>query len=884
MEDGPFNTNVSGLSDLTMDLDLMDELLLEGCWLETTDAFDLLKWGSPAPDTLNYSLDNLPSQEINERLVSYSSSFQQTIQEDESKRDLSENLNIGGVDETQAEGEGSEVGRRWWIAPSVSSGPYSVKQRLMQAIRYLNECTKDKDVLIQLWVPVKSGDRNVLTTTDQPYTLDSNSESLQNYRSVSEAYQFPADEDAKEYIGMPGRVFLGKLPEWTPDVRFFRTEEYPRVSYALQCDVRGSLALPVFERGSGTCLGVVEIVSTSQKINYEPELENVCRALEAVDLRSSPSFSSPSVKACNQFYQAALPQIREHLTSICKAYRLPLALTWASCIQQGKEGRRHSSENYNLCVSTVDFACFVADERYSGFHKACSEHHLLRGQGIVGRAFMTNRSCFAADVTAFSRKEYPLSHHARMFELQCAVATPLMITSRDSPDFVLEFFLPKDCKDEDEQNRVSTSLSSFVLRAFENSQIVSSARDENCKKEETKKVPSFVSREGSEEKGLWISNMMDAQQKGKGVGVSLDYHKKPKEEFKVTNEWEETQVEVHHNFESKPGSEAGDDNSIGVSDLVGGRKLVQTRRARTEKTISLQLLRQYFAGSLKDAAKSLGVCPTTLKRICRQHGITRWPSRKIKKVGHSLRKLQLVMDSVQGAEGTIPIGSFYKSFPELKCSTNEGLKQSNQPENLCESTGLKSSPSSSCSQSSSSTTSCSSGTKQELTGTNTRSCGDSVMLEDPTGILKRVRSDAELHVSTQEEPKLLKRSQSQKTLDENLSLKRLPPLLNSNGPNSRGGSIYRVKAMFGDEKIRFSLQPKWGFRDLQLEVAKRFGIDDVSGIDLKYLDDDHEWVLLTCDADLEECVDVYKMSQVRTIRIALHRVDQSNIRYSFGSI
>lgn len=81
-------------------------------------------------------------------------------------------------------------------------------------------------------------------------------------------------------VGLPIRVFLGKVPEWTPDVQFFRSDEYPRVKHAHKYDVRGTLGLPVFERGSQTCLGVVEVMMTTQKIQYRPELESIRKALE----------------------------------------------------------------------------------------------------------------------------------------------------------------------------------------------------------------------------------------------------------------------------------------------------------------------------------------------------------------------------------------------------------------------------------------------------------------------------------------------------------------------------------------------------------------------------------------------------------------------------
>ncbi|KAJ7978701.1 Nodule inception protein [Quillaja saponaria] len=829
----------------------------------------------------------------------------------------------------QSEGlpvESTEVGKRWWIGPRANPGPStSVKERLVMAIGYLKEHTKLTNVPIQIWVPIRKGGRYLLTTHDQPYTLDPNCKNLENYRNVSRAYQFSAEEDSEESVGLSGWVFQGKLPEWTPDVRFCRSHEYPRVNYADHPDVRGSLALPVFERGSGTCLGVVEIVMTNQKINYRPELENICHAIEDVDFRSSHNLIPPTVKVFDELYQAALTEIVEVLASVCKTHRLPLALTWAPCIQQGKGGCQHSNENYVYCVSTVDPACFVGDLDVVGFQESCSEYHLFPGQGIVETAFTTLKPCFAIDITAFSKSEYPLAHHARMFGLHAAVAIPIRSIYTGSADFVLEFFLPKDCHDTDKQKQMLNSLSMAVQQACRSLHVVTekeveeefmfpvrevlAAPDSGPNKEETHKFgSSSEEEEPGPKESSWIAHMMEAQQKGKGVSVSLEYLEEPKEEFKVTTLWDNGQGglcngqvfsefgQLQQSSESRGSVEGGGESyAFGGRRSSGGRKSGEKRRTKAEKTISLPVLRQYFAGSLKDAAKSIGVCPTTLKRICRQHGITRWPSRKIKKVGHSLKKLQLVIDSVQGAEGAIQIGSFYSSFPELSSPHFSGSgsfqtskmndhpkqwqmnPQTDQNDFYGHGACTLKSPPSSCSQTSGPSISYANGGHQPSTNINTITTVDVIMTENPDGMQQRAYCDAELHASILEEPKLFPRSETHKSLGEH------PNMETPSSWNSRDGGAHRIKATFGDEKIRFSMQPNWSFRDLQLEIARRFNLNDVSNIDLKYLDDEREWVLLTCDADLEECKDINRSSQSRTIRLSLFQGSPVNLASSFGN-
>ncbi|KAJ6953194.1 protein NLP4-like [Populus alba x Populus x berolinensis] len=746
-----------------MDFDYMDELLLEGCWLRTTDGSEFL----------NPSLSN--------SAAFFDSSYMWPTPEINHARSPAGETAVSVAGWADNATDGSELGKRWWIGPTPNpSVETSVKRRLIKALECIKDLTKNKDVLIQIWVPVNRG---------ETYPLNIN---------------FLLRRIPRTHFGMPGRVFLGKVPEWTPDVRFFRSDEYPRVNHAQLYDVRGTLALPVFEHGSGTCLGVIEVVTTSQKIKYRPEIESVCKALEVLigtlsnsNHRARKSYeprfrllilgvlkvpSIQNLQACNMSYQAALPEIQKLLRAACETHRLPLAQTWVPCTQQGKGGCRHSNENYYRCVSTVDDACFVADSAIQGFQEACSEHHLLKGQGVAGQAFMTNQPCFSGDVTSYGKTEDP-QEQKKMLNSLSAIIQHVSQTLRVVTD--------KELLEETDLPFSEVSVPSDGRSSGEDTSTVK----ESCSERH--------SRDNSP--GLPVS------QRSNQVEVTTLY-------LKRTNKRDSTSAE-------------GSFSSAGTS------KTGEKRRAKAEKTITLQVLRQYFAGSLKDAAKSIGVCPTTLKRICRQHGINRWPSRKIKKVGHSLKKLQRVIDSVEVIRNHS--AGQYTSAPKLRAPK---------------------SPSPSCSLSSSSSHSCSSGAiaASEDPVSGERNSGNSV--------LKMVRSNVELHASSPGEQEIMPRSQSHKTLAE---LGSVPPLSKDSSRLSQETDAHRLKVTYGNEIIRLRMSNKWGFKDLLQEIVRRFNIDDIHRFDLKYLDDDSEWVLLTCDDDLEECIAICGSSDNQTIKLLL---------------
>lgn len=796
----------------------------------------------------------------------------------------------------------------------------TLDERMLRALSLFKD-SSGGGILAQVWVPVKLGDQFMLSTSDQPYLLD---QMLTGYREVSRKFTFSAEMKEGSFLGLPGRVFSSRVPEWTSNVSYYNKAEYLRGKYAADHEVRGSLALPVFDVPDMYCCAVLELVTVKEKPNFDSEMESVCNALEAVNLRTtlSPRLL-PQCLSRNQ--RAALAEIANVLRAVCHAHRLPLALTWIPCCYSERDvddiikvrvrgGNTNSNGRCILCIEET--ACYVNHKDMEGFVHACSECCLVEGQGIAGKALTSNHPFFSADVKAYDISEYSLVHHARKFALNAAVAIRLRSTYTGDDDYILEFFLPINMKGSSEQQLLLNNLSGTLQRICSSLRRVSDAE--------------LISTEGAEagfQKGMdpnFLPVAMSRRSSQSALSTS-DLSSADRMPSSMTD------------------TEADAMGADGPCDqaMTGYRKQQEKKKSTAEKNVSLSVLQQYFSGSLKDAAKSIGVCPTTLKRICRQHGISRWPSRKINKVNRSLRKIQTVLDSVQGVEGGlkfdpatggfVPAGSVIQDFDVRKnlIFSEKNLSVRN-PETMSQGAFLV--PSAPCPDGEKfivklEEDECSMGGNQVgpvqsmlIPNTYKGETEKSVTMpvidcsEDSKSVAVNAGSFEGSNLGSQawafqenvssasfvtkedknwvchfvsESSKSLAAADDMDTRMEadDGNIEHNQPSCSSMTDSSNGsgslvhassssylsfeegkhskvkvncgesGSKITVKASYREDTIRFKFDPCAGFFQLYEEVGKRFKLQSGT-FQLKYLDDEEEWVMLVNDSDLQECLEI----------------------------
>ncbi|GJU67031.1 RWP-RK domain-containing protein [Tanacetum coccineum] len=95
---------------------------------------------------------------------------------------------------------------------------------------------------------------------------------------------------------------------------------------------------------------------------------------------------------------------------------------------------------------------------------------------------------------------------------------------------------------------------------------------------------------------------------------------------------------------------------IQISDVEtsGARSLNRStlsiqQRKRTGK-LTMKDLTVYFHIPIEAAAKKINFCPTVIKKVCRKHGLSRWPYRKIRSIEKKISMRATYLTSVDVEE------------------------------------------------------------------------------------------------------------------------------------------------------------------------------------------------------------------------------------------
>ncbi|CAL5335607.1 unnamed protein product [Camellia sinensis] len=746
---------------------------------------------------------------------------------------------------------------------------------------------------VQFWAPITTKEgRSFLTTRSQPFSLASliydghdilDIYGLGRYRMICMDSKFDIDLDGGNTCEqhLPARVFNHQFPESTPNVEFYSITEYPQRHDALRCGVRESLAFPVFESSTQRCVGVMEVVTLEEDLGF-------LIYFEEFGLKCSVVFDHEDMELDEDENEAriiALVEIENVLKTVCDVHDLPLAQAWVPC----KVGWP--------CRALVDggilgVSCYYKKDDYGedvdAFRRISSLFHLKNGVGVVGRALLSTNMIFCRDVTQFSLTEYPLAHYARKAALSGCFAICLESNYTGNDVYVLEFFMPmSNNASEDPHTSLGKILETMrknfrCLRVASREELgeelhIEDITIQNGEKLDPVQIPqttiSLPQLELSQSEVEVMQVDSSDQQLENAINTGSNVFGTGHNSIAITCTQEKDTVKASKRKGNKSGGTVKASTRKG--DKSGGTVKSSDREDNKKGVkigISLEEILQTSEMKLEDAAQSLGVSKSTLKRVCRGYRIKKWPSRKKNKVVCSqLNESALCVDLGQSSQLNLDdLPSAQLSATTVKASTRKGdksgytVKSSDRKDNK---KGVKIEIS-----------------LEEILQTSEMKLEDAAQsLGVSKSTLKRVcrgyrikrwppRKKNKVVCSQLNEsaPCVDLEQSSQLNLDDLPSAQPSATIVHTEPHDTtmQDANVVTIKAKYAEgNAIKFRLSLSSRLIELQQEVAQRLNLE-AGTYCVKYKDEDGDLILIACDGDLRDYMSVSR-SEGKTCIVVL---------------
>ena len=476
----------------------------------------------------------------------------------------------------------------------------------------------EKSNMVQMWVPRIAGKSVVMTTHGELCKISAKKKThdsvlAKKFTENTTAFFFNCEvTNGEGMLGLPGRCYVLSRPEFTPSVTSYRPMEYVRVACAYECRIHTTMCLPVFlseeAMKSERPFTILEVALCHMTESIGELYAATAHEFMKLGLFTTGHDRVGPERYMRKFIESTVetlaPGHANALELMCETLNVPFAQFWIES---------------NGLIVTAGCPYFVKEKECRSYRDMSSQISLMIGQGPVGQAHSKETLIWVDDVQKASQIEWPLHHTSILLGLRGLCACKMRIDcvlpdgTKKKTDAILEILLNPKLQTSAEQIQTVEEVWSYLQRGV---------RVDN-----TKNAPDGASAPAVPDSPLAAT----AGVRRNDVQPASMLMELPDLTGKNNNT--DTTREGKNN-DDKTGKGKG---AAPMTTIQAVEHISMVNKGPDEKNersapwgITLELLQTQFSKHLKDAATDLGVGSTTLKRICRQYGIGRWPRRSLK--------------------------------------------------------------------------------------------------------------------------------------------------------------------------------------------------------------------------------------------------------------